>query len=41
MFNCLVLVGNSETYNGSQKLDTNFKDKAKKIRYDSVVDGVN
>jgi hypothetical protein len=38
MFNCLVLVGTSEVYNGSQQLDTNFRDKAKKIRFDSVVD---
>jgi hypothetical protein len=41
MFYCLVLVGNSEIYNGSQQFNTNYRDVAQKIRYESVVEGPN
>ena len=39
MFECYVLVGESEVWDGSQKLDTNYKDTEKKIKYESVCDG--
>lgn len=36
MFECLVLVGDSEIWNGSQKFDTNFKDHSQTVKYESV-----
>ncbi len=34
-----MLAGHSEVYTGSQVYDTNYRDREKRVKYESVVEG--